>query len=101
MEVGCVIFGMTPKKNQKDMRGITVLMGGGLAGIQTTIHLGGNMDDIDWARDLRAVLTALTVWRRQPESANSWFGDHAHQLLYCIHYTYEAVGKINFNEIYR
>jgi len=25
MEVGCVIFGMTPKKNQKDMRGITVL----------------------------------------------------------------------------
>ena len=47
MEVGCVIFGMTPKKNQKDMRGITVLMGGGLAGIQTTIHLGGNMDDID------------------------------------------------------
>jgi len=25
MEGGCVIFGMTPKKNQKDMRGITVL----------------------------------------------------------------------------
>jgi len=28
MEVGCVIFGMTPKKNQKDMRGITVLKDG-------------------------------------------------------------------------
>ena len=28
MEVGCVIFGMTPKKNQKDKRGITVLKDG-------------------------------------------------------------------------
>jgi len=28
MEVGCVIFGMTPKKNKKDMRGITVLKDG-------------------------------------------------------------------------
>jgi len=29
MEVGCMIFGMTPKKNnQKDMRGITVLKDG-------------------------------------------------------------------------
>jgi hypothetical protein len=28
MEVGCVIFGMTPRKNQKDMRGITVLKDG-------------------------------------------------------------------------
>jgi len=26
MDVGCVIFGMTPKKNQKDMRGITVVI---------------------------------------------------------------------------
>jgi hypothetical protein len=25
MEVGCVIFGMTPKKRRKDMRGTTVL----------------------------------------------------------------------------
>jgi hypothetical protein len=28
MEVSCVIFGMTPKKNQKDMQGITVLKDG-------------------------------------------------------------------------
>jgi hypothetical protein len=28
MEVGCVIFGMTQKKNQKDMRGITVFKDG-------------------------------------------------------------------------
>jgi len=28
MEVGCVIFGMTPKKNKKDMRGITILKDG-------------------------------------------------------------------------
>jgi len=35
--------------------------GGGLAGIQTAIPLGGNMDGIYWARDLRAVHTALTV----------------------------------------
>jgi hypothetical protein len=52
--------------------------GGGLAGIQTAIHLGGNMDDIYWARDLRAALTTLTVRRQQPEPTNSWFGDHAH-----------------------
>jgi hypothetical protein len=28
MKVGCVIFGITPKKNQKDMQGITVLKDG-------------------------------------------------------------------------
>jgi len=28
MEVGCVTFGMKPKKRQKDMRGITVLKDG-------------------------------------------------------------------------
>jgi hypothetical protein len=28
MEVGCMIFGMTLKKNKKDMRGITVLKDG-------------------------------------------------------------------------
>jgi len=28
MEVGCMIFGMTPKKNQKDKREITVLKDG-------------------------------------------------------------------------
>jgi len=28
MEVGCVIFGMTQKKNKKDMGGITVLKDG-------------------------------------------------------------------------
>jgi hypothetical protein len=64
MEVSCVIFGMTPKKNQKYMRGITAWRmewGGGLAGIQTAIHFGRNMDDIYWAHDLKAVLTVLTV----------------------------------------
>jgi len=104
MEVGCVIFGITPKKNQKDMRGITVLKdgwGGSLAGIQTTIHLGGNMDGIYWARDLRAVLTALTVRHRQPEPENSWFGDDAHWRIHPIQRTCKTDGKINFNEIYR
>jgi len=28
MEVGCVIFGMTPKKRRKDMQGTTVLKDG-------------------------------------------------------------------------
>jgi hypothetical protein len=28
MDVGCVIFGMTPKKRRKDMRGTTVLKAG-------------------------------------------------------------------------
>jgi hypothetical protein len=28
MEVGCVIFGMTPKNNKKETRGITVLKDG-------------------------------------------------------------------------
>jgi len=28
MEVGCVIFGMTPKKRRKDMRGATILKDG-------------------------------------------------------------------------
>jgi hypothetical protein len=28
MDVGCVIFGITPKKRQNDMRGITVLKAG-------------------------------------------------------------------------
>jgi hypothetical protein len=44
-----MIFGMTPKKNQKDMRGITVLKDGmrwRFEGIQTAIHLRGHMDDI-------------------------------------------------------
>jgi len=77
--------------------------GGGLAGIQTAIHLGGNMDGIYWARDLRAVLTALTVRHRQPEPEpeNSWFGDHSHWRIRPIQRTYKADGKINFNEIYR
>jgi len=81
MEVGCVIFGMTPKKIKKTNEGWQswrMEWGGGLAGIQTVIHLGGNMDGIYWASDLRAVLMALTIWCRQPEPANSWFGDHAH-----------------------
>jgi hypothetical protein len=72
--------------------------GGGLAGIQTAI--GGNMDGIYWARDLGAVLTALTVRRRQPEPENSWFGDHAHLQIRPIQHTCKADGKINFNEIY-
>ena len=72
--------------------------GGGLAGIQTAIHLEGNMDGIYWARDLRAV---LTVWRRQPEPANLWFDDHAHWRLRPVQRIYEADGKINLNEIYR
>ena len=75
--------------------------GGGLAGIQTAIHLGGNMNGIYWARDLRAVLTALTVRRQQPESANSWFGDHAHWRIHPIQRTCKVDGKINFTEIYR
>jgi hypothetical protein len=75
--------------------------GGRLAGIQTAIHLGGNMDDIYWARDLRAVLTALTVQCRQPEPENSWFGDHAYWRIRPIQRTCKADGKINFNEIYR
>jgi len=75
--------------------------GGGLAGIQTAIHLGGNMDGIYWARDLRAVLTVLTVRLRQPEPANSWFGNHAHWQIRPIQRTCKADGKINFNEIYR
>jgi hypothetical protein len=28
MEVGCMIFGVTPQKNQKDKQGITVLKDG-------------------------------------------------------------------------
>jgi len=75
--------------------------GGGLAGIQTAIHLGENMDGIYWARDLRAILTALTVRRQQPEPSNSWFGDHAHWRIRPIQRTCKADGKINFNEIYR
>jgi hypothetical protein len=75
--------------------------GGGLAGIQTAIHLEGNMYDIYWTRDLRAVLTTLIVQRRQPETANSWFGDHAHWRIRPIQRTCKADGKINFNEIYR
>jgi len=75
--------------------------GGGLAGIQTTIHLGGYMDGIYWVRDLRAILTAITVRRQQPEPANSWFGDHAHRRLCPIQRTCKADGKINFNELYR
>jgi hypothetical protein len=41
--------------------------GGGLARIQTAIHLGGYMDDIYLARDIWAVLTRLTVRCWQPE----------------------------------
>ena len=72
-----------------------------MAGIQTAIHLGGNMDGIYLARDLRAVLTALTFWRRQPEPANLWFGDHAYWQIRPIQRTCKADGKINFIEIYR
>jgi len=75
--------------------------GGGLAGIQTTIHLGEYMDGIYWARDLRAILTAITVRRQQPEPANSWFDDHAHRRLRPIQRTCKVDGKINFNELYR
>jgi hypothetical protein len=84
MEVGCVIFGMTPKKSEKiceGQRSWRMEWGGGLAGIQTTIHIERYMGGIYWACDVWAVLTALTVWRRQPEPTNSWFGDHAHQRL--------------------
>jgi hypothetical protein len=44
-----MIFGMTPKKNKKDMRGIIVLKDGmrwSLTGIQTAIHLREHMDNI-------------------------------------------------------
>ena len=75
--------------------------GGGLAGIQTAIHLGRYMDGMYWARDLRAVLTTLTIQRQQLEPANSWFGDHSHRQLRPIQRTCKADGKINFNEIYR
>ena len=75
--------------------------GGGLAGFQTAINLGRYMDDIYWARDLRAVLTVLTVQRQQPELANSWLGDHAHRWLCPVQHICKADGKINFNEIYR
>jgi hypothetical protein len=74
---------------------------GDLAGIQTAIYLGGNMDNRYWARDLRAILTVLTVWHQQLEPANSWFGDHAHWWICHIQRTCKADGKINFNEIYR
>jgi hypothetical protein len=74
--------------------------GGGLAGIQTAIHIGGNMDSIYWAHDLKAVLTMLTVRRQQPEPVNLWFGDHAHWQIRPIQCTCKADGKINFNEIY-
>jgi len=94
MEVGCVIFGMTPKKNKKETRGITVLKDGmrWRFGGNSAIHLGGNMDGIYWARDLRAVLTALTVRRQQPEPTNSWFGDHAHWRIRPIQRTCKADG---------
>jgi hypothetical protein len=75
--------------------------GGGLAGIQTAIHLGRYMDGIDWAHDLRVVLTALIVRGRQQKPANSWFGDHAHRQLRPVQRTCKVDGKINFNEIYR
>jgi len=75
--------------------------GGSLTGIQTAIHLRRYMDDIYWARDVWAVLTALIVWCQQPEPANSLFGDHAHRRLYPVQRTCEADGKINLNEIYR
>jgi len=65
--------------------------GGGLAGIQTAMY---------WARDLRAILTALTVRRQQSEPTNSWFSDHAHRWLCPIQRTCKADGKINFDEIY-
>ena len=74
--------------------------GGDLAGIQTAIHLGGYMDGIDWAHDVWAVLTTLTVWCRQPEPENSWFSDHVHQRPRPVQCTCEADGKINLNEIY-
>jgi hypothetical protein len=85
------------------MRGITVLKDGmrwRLAGIQTAIQIGGNMDNIYWARDLKAVLTMLTVWCQQPEPANSWFVDHAQWRIRPIQCTCKADGKIDFNEIY-
>jgi len=75
--------------------------GGGLAGIQTAIHLGRYMGGIYWARDIWAVLTALTIQSRQPELANSWFGDHAHRRLRPVQRICKADGKINLNEIYR
>jgi len=74
--------------------------GGGLARIQTAIHLGRYMGGIYWARDVWAVLTALTVRSWQPEPANSWFGDHAQRRLRPVQRTCEADGKINLNEIY-
>jgi hypothetical protein len=73
---------------------------GSLAGIQTAIHLGENMDGIYLARDLRAVLTALTFRHQQQEPTNSWFGNHAHWRIRPIQRTCKANGKINFNEIY-
>ena len=74
--------------------------GGGLAGIQTAIHLGRYMDGIYWAHDVWAVHTVLIVRRQQSEPVNSWFGDHAHRWLRLIQRTCKADGKINFNEIY-
>ena len=105
MEVGCVIFGMTPKKKNKKIwkgqRSWRMEWGGGLVGIQTAIHLGRYMGGIYWARDVWAVLTMLTVWHRQSEPENSWFGDHAHQRLCPVQRTFKADGKINLNKIYR
>jgi hypothetical protein len=74
--------------------------GGGMAGIQTSIHLEGYMDDIYWARDVWAILITLIVQCPQPEPANWWFDDHAHQRLRPVQCTCEADGKINLNEIY-
>jgi hypothetical protein len=52
------------------------------------------------ARDVRAVHATLTVWCRELEPANSRFDYHAHLWLRSVHCTCEAVGKINFNDIY-
>jgi len=60
MEVGCVIFDMIPKKKSKK----TVLKDEmrWRFGRNSNRHLSrGNMDNIYWARDLRAILMVLTV----------------------------------------
>jgi len=85
------------------MRGITVLKDGmkwQFGGNSNRHSSRGKYGRLYLARDLRAVLTALTVRHQQQEPTNSWFVNHAHWRIHPIQRTCKADGKINFNEIY-
>jgi hypothetical protein len=85
-----VIFGMKPKKNQKETREITVLKDG------MRWRFGGNSN----RHSSRGKLWTTYIEHVTSERFSHWFGDDAHWWIRPIQCTCKTDGKINFSEIY-